>query len=445
MLKLRYIILKDIKKIIYDKKLLAVIIVMPVILMTILGFSLRNMFGVSEGSVGGIKVAVVKKYQIEEDIIRFKSIINNSMILLNDKTKKNVIDEMQNINGDKIFFDFLNSDDIQEILDYTVVEEKKAREMLSSKEVDAVIIVPQDYVYNTYMNYMMPVRNKVQIHILKNSDNSFKGSLVEGLVNSFIQVMNNYCLNREIFINQVTKYDNLQLAINGMSYLMDEFNDNLEINAISVNNINVEKKKNITSFQYYAAAIMAMFLLYSASTGGRFPLEEVKDITLPRERVAGVGKLKILTSNFYMMVILCCIQSIIMIGYSKLILNINWGDMKLILFTVLVTSFAVGGIGVLISVLTLVTKDYKIANLFEFGVIQFMALIGGSFVPVEVLPKVIQKLSLFSINGVAIKMYTNIMRGVPLSGLLNYGLILVGMGTLFITVATVIANRKGAI
>lgn len=445
MLKLRYIILKDIKKIIYDKKLLAVIIVMPVILMTILGFSLRNMFGVSEGSVGGIKVAVVKKYQIEEDIIRFKSIINNSMILLNDKTKKNVIDEMQNINGDKIFFGFLNSDDIQKILDYTVVEEKKAREMLNSKEVDAIIFVPQDYVYNTYMNYMMPVRNKVQINIMKNSDNNFKGSLVEGLVNSFIQVMNNYCLNREVFINQVTKYDDIQLALNGLSYLMDEFNNNLEKNTISVNNINVEKKKNITSFQYYAAAIMAMFLLYSASTGGKFPLEEVKDITLPRERVAGVSKLKILTSNFCMMCILCCMQSIIMIGYSKLILNINWGDMKLVLFTVLVTSFAVGGIGVLISVLTLVTKDYKIANLFEFGVIQFMALIGGSFVPVEVLPKVMQKLSLFSINGVAIKMYTNIMRGVPLSGLLNYGLILVGMGTLFITVATVIANRKGAI
>jgi ABC-2 type transport system permease protein len=443
--KLRYIILKDIKKIIYDKKLLAVIVVMPIILMTILGFSLRNMFGVSEGSVGGIKVAVVKNYQVDEDIIRFKSIINNSMMSLDDKTKKTIIDEMPNVNGDKILFDFLDSDDIQKILDYTVVKEIKAREMLSSKEVDAVIIVPQDYVYNTYMNYMMPVRNKVQIDILKNSDNNFKGSLVQGLVNSFIQVMNNYCLNREVFINQVTKYDNLQLAINGMSYLMDEFNDNLEINAISVNNINVEKKKNITSFQYYAAAIMAMFLLYSASTGGRFPLEEVKDITLPRERVAGVGKLKILASNFYMMVILCCIQSIIMIGYSKLILNINWGDMKLILFTVLVTSFAVGGIGVLISVLTLVTKDYKIANLFEFGVIQFMALIGGSFVPVEVLPKVIQKLSLFSINGVAIKMYTNIMRGVPLSGLLNYALILVGMGTLFITVATIIANRKGAI
>ncbi|MCT4598384.1 MAG: ABC transporter permease [Vallitalea sp.] len=444
-MKLRYIILKDIKKIIYDKKLLAVIVVMPIILMTILGFSLRNMFGVSEGSVGGIKVAVVKNYQVDEDIIRFKSIINNSMMSLDDKTKKTIIDEMPNVNGDKILFDFLDSDDIQKILDYTVVKEIKAREMLSSKEVDAVIIVPQDYVYNTYMNYMMPVRNKVQIDILKNSDNNFKGSLVQGLVNSFIQVMNNYCLNREVFINQVTKYDNLQLAINGMSYLMDEFNDNLEINAISVNNINVEKKKNITSFQYYAAAIMAMFLLYSASTGGRFPLEEVKDITLPRERVAGVGKLKILASNFYMMVILCCIQSIIMIGYSKLILNINWGDMKLILFTVLVTSFAVGGIGVLISVLTLVTKDYKIANLFEFGVIQFMALIGGSFVPVEVLPKVIQKLSLFSINGVAIKMYTNIMRGVPLSGLLNYALILVGMGTLFITVATIIANRKGAI
>ncbi len=75
-----------------------------------------------------------------------------------------------------------------------------------------------------------------------------------------------------------------------------------------------------------------------------------------------------------------------------------------------------------------------------------MALLGGSFVPVEVLPGFMQNLSYLAINGVAIKMYTGIMEGASLGELSQYITILGAMSLVFILVATVILkNRREAI
>ncbi|WP_113674148.1 ABC transporter permease [Vallitalea guaymasensis] len=442
-MKLRHIIVKDVKKIIYDKKLLAIILLMPIVLMTILGFSLNNMFGDGGTSIGNINVAIVKNYDALEDMARFEETVNKSFFTkdLDEKSRESLLSIVKDYNIENIFFEYLDSDNIQEVMTYTVQDEEKAREMLESKEVTAVVILPENYIYNTYMNYALPVRNIVDVEILKHTDNSIKGSIVEAVIDGFMGTMNNYSLDKEVFINKVQEYSDLESAFEGIPYLMEELTENVQKN-LDIKDIDVEGKKNLSSFQYYAVAMMAMFILYSASNGGRLLLEEKENITYQRNRVAGVPLSKIMISNFFMICIVAILQSVVMILYSSIVLKINWGDIGLVLLSILSSSLAIGGLGIFISVITLIVGNYKFANVFELGIIQFMALIGGSFVPIETLPSFMNKLSYFSTSGVAIKIYTGIMRNNSLADMWNYYAILIGTGVGFIMVSAIMVKLR---
>jgi ABC-2 type transport system permease protein len=106
------------------------------------------------------------------------------------------------------------------------------------------------------------------------------------------------------------------------------------------------------------------------------------------------------------------------------------------------SSFAIGGIGIFIAVITLINKNYKFANIFELGIIQFMALLGGSFVPVEVLPSFMNKSSYFSTSGVAIKIYTGIMRDNKLIDMWGNYAILIGTGVVSIIISTILVRLR---
>lgn len=416
---------------------------MPIVLMTILGFSLSNMFSDNESSIGSINVAVVKKYDIEEDIERFQDTMKNGIFAkgMDEKSQESLISVGDDFNVEDIFFEFLNSDGVKKLMSYSIEDELSAEAMIKEKQVDAVIVLPENYIFNTYMNYIFPARNIVDIKVIKHTDSYIKGSVAEEIVNGFSETMNNYCLDKEVFTNQVQKLSSMETAYEGIEYLMEQLTDEVSDNH-SIERITVEGKKNITSFQYYAVAMMAMFILYSASNGGRLLLEEKDNITYQRNRVAGVPLSKIMVSNFCMIFIISMLQSLVMILYSSLILNIDWGDYGLVILTVLSSSLAIGGIGIFISTITLIVGNYKFANVFELGIIQFLALLGGSFVPVETLPSFMNNLSYLSTSGVAIKIYTGIMRNKKLIDMLGNYAILIGTGVIFIFISAIVMNTR---
>lgn len=416
---------------------------MPIVLMTILGFSLSNMFGDSESSIGSVNVAVVKKYNVEEDIERFQETMKNGIFAngIDEKSRKSLLSIGDDYNVENIFFEFLDSDGVKKLMSYSIEDEENAKAMLEEEQIDAVVILPENYIYNTYMNYILPIRNIVDIEVIKHTDSYIRGSVVEEIISGFSETMNNYCLDKEVFTDQVQRLSNMETAFEGIEYLMEQLNDKVSDN-YSIERITVEGKKNITSFQYYAVAMMAMFILYSASNGGRLLLEEKDNITYQRNRVAGVPLSKIMVSNFSMIFVISMLQSLVMILYSSIILKIDWGDIGLVLLTVISSSVAIGGLGIFISTITLIAGNYKFANVFELGIIQFLALIGGSFVPVETLPAFMNKLSYLSTSGVVIKIYTGIMRNNKFIDMLSNYAILVSTGAIFIIISAIIINTR---
>ncbi len=433
-MRLGQLIIKDIKNIVYDVKSLAILIVMPVVIMSILGVALKGVFGNESGSgITSMNIAVVKQYDAAKEIENFQSeaegnaLINQGDVLVED------------INLDRIFFEeFLENKEIQEIITYTVVDETKAKELIETDEIAAIVYLPEGFVYDGLVNFTSLGRNKVKINIVTHQDYAFSNQILISILEGFSEKLNIEKARNSAFIGD--------LISKGVNEHIGDIVANLPENMINNTETILEHKsanrqKSITSFQYYATAMMSMFLLYSAAFGGKAILSEKHEYTLARLSVTGISIEKVVISNFVRVSLICILQSSFMIIYSNVVLGIEWGSLITIIIGTLIMSITVGALAMLLSVITLATGSFSFASFFEFAIIQFMALVGGSFLPLEVLPEAIGNLSFLSISGLGIKIYTNAMYELPLSAnigtytlLLSYAVVLVLIAFIMIKV-----------
>ncbi len=425
------LLIKDIKNIVYDVKSLAIILIMPIVLMSILGMSLQGVFGDEDDSgVAMTRIGIVKAYDYEDEIYKVEGRIDLSAY---DQ------DTLESLDAQKNFFSLMDSDDLSSFLVYNLYEQEEGYEALKDGDISALIILPKNFVFNSYM-MLEGSRLVTDIEYYINPDNAFFATIIQGIIEGYTDMNNHIYAQQRVMA--------MTLLSSGNGEALASINDRMDQEAMEIGQINLtvqstNRQETINSFQYYAAAIMCMFLLYSAGIGGRALLEERNEKVIPRLTVGGHSLFKLVMSNFVRVMILAIIQSVIMISYSSIVLGVDWGSLLTVSIAVLCSSFAIASIGMLIAVITLIANNYKVANLFEFAVVYIMALVGGSFIPVEGLPDLLQKLGFVSVNGQALKMYINGMYQLPLSSSIEQMMVMFGFGAVFITLSLILIKGRG--
>ncbi|RKD31202.1 ABC transporter permease [Thermohalobacter berrensis] len=432
------IAIKDLRLMLSDKKALAIMIMMPIILTSILSFALGGTF-TSEDSIGKTKIAVVKKYNIATEIEDFRYSLSNGIVSENisksdlEKISKGV----EELSIEKIFFkDFLDNKDIKEFLEYEIVREDEALKLLNSKKISAIVILPENFIYDMYTNFLTPFRNKVEIKVITHPDMNFKGRIVNGIMESFTDMTSTLIVGKNVLIETALEEDVIDKVFNNMNDVIDDITVNLSNNSPEIVYESLNGRNPISSFSYYSAAMTSMFILFSAGYGGKSLLEEKDNITYQRMIIAGVSRWKILVGKFFTILAFTLIQIFVMVTFSTFVLKANWGNIYIVTIISILAAFAVAGLGTLIAVLTYKVGNYKMTNIFESGIIQVMAFVGGSFIPIDVLPKFIRFLSNLTINGLALNSYFRIMMGYGIGEILKYLalLVLIGIGLMFISI-----------
>ncbi|HRU42253.1 MAG TPA: hypothetical protein P5021_09755, partial [Candidatus Diapherotrites archaeon] len=127
------IIKKDLKTILSDKKALAIIIVMPLVLMTILSSALRGAFTTGGQSIDRINIAVVKQYDKDGDSRRFDKALRDGFLVkgIGEEAAAELRVTGDDVDPERIFLeDFLGSEDVAKIIAYRVEKEETAVEWL---------------------------------------------------------------------------------------------------------------------------------------------------------------------------------------------------------------------------------------------------------------------------------------------------------------------------
>lgn len=432
------IIIKDVKIIFSDKKALIILILMPLVLSTILGSALKSSFK-DNFNTKKINIAIVKKYNSKDQLNK----IENNELVKNMVNNSNIDIYLDNINIDKIFMDnFLKSEEINKIISYIVTDEKNALKLLKEKKVSSIVILPDNFIFNTFMNFfLLGASNETEIEVIGIQDRKITNKIVQEIIKSFSENINSLIIRKNVFIESLLenkidfRNENLFDILNNKIY-----NNN---SSVIINFKNIDGKGSVNSKLYYSIGMTTMFILYIAGYGSKLLLDEKLDKTYHRLVISGLRKYKLIIGKFFVMFVIGIIQVFIMISYSSTVLDVYWGNFINTAIVTLLSVFTVSALGIMLASISYKAENYKVADITQSIIFQIMALLGGSFIPIDLLPDFVKKLSNSTLNGLSLKAYNKIALGYRLSEITPFLVALILQSIVFITIALFILNYEG--
>lgn len=182
----------------------------------------------------------------------------------------------------------------------------------------------------------------------------------------------------------------------------------------------------------FAPAMGIFFLYYVAGLGARGMVAERQQGTLARLLAAPVPSRRLLGGKALATLVLCVSTLSVMAVASTVLLDADWGPLPGAVALILATCFAVTAITAL--VLTVARTQQQVA--LAMSVVTFgAALLGGNFVRLAYAPAWIQRLSLVTPNGWALRAFDDLAAGErglavvlpPLAALCTFGLVAGGL------------------
>jgi len=201
-----------------------------------------------------------------------------------------------------------------------------------------------------------------------------------------------------------------------------------------------EKDTNLFLIQAIAG-VAIMMLLFSVSSLAAGMLDEKENGTLKRLLFSPIKPNTILFGKMLTALTISITQLTIMFVFTWLAFGLDISkNIPALILMILSTSFAVSGIGIF---LASVSRTRAQAQGFGTLVILTMSAIGGSMIPLFVMPAIMQKIAVVSVNYWGIQGFYDIFwRNLPTSEIIPRVLVLVGMGTILSLISVRLFRRN---
>ncbi|MGI6778355.1 MAG: ABC transporter permease [Acetivibrionales bacterium] len=389
-----HIAFKDLKIVFRDKKALAVMLLMPVLIILILGTALNSMFS-QEPAVEKFSIGVVNKDK------GFMSNIFINQVLRN------------NISG---------------MFETYVVDENKAEDMLRKKTVPSVIVIPGDFTENLEKNY--PV--KLQVRFV--ADKHLEAMIVKSVAESFVKSTSLGYAAANAVVDKF-KENNIQIkvplqgmpesttVVSGLQKLLGE-------GLIEFEEADQEVQKTLSAIQYYSASMLVMFILFGANMGTRLMLEERESGTLGRIMSARPDRAVFIFGKFLGIWLICLLQASILIIFTHFAYGVNWGSsLPGVIIITICTVFTGAAFGMFIGA---VAKTTKAADSMGMVLIQMFTMLGGGMIPYYFIPESIKRVAGVTLNWWAIRGYHELMLGADTQQIIPFCGILMLMGLAYL-------------
>lgn len=167
--------------------------------------------------------------------------------------------------------------------------------------------------------------------------------------------------------------------------------------------------KNDQVFSLVVPSYTVMFVFFLLNIMARSFIAEREMGTLRRLRIAPITPPALLLGKTIPFFIISIVQSVLLFLFGKLLFGMSWGSEPWMLLPIMVTtSMAATSLGLLVS--TLVRTDQQVSAYANFLVLT-LAGVSGCFMPRDWLPPMMQKLSLATPHAWALIAYQNTLLG----------------------------------
>ncbi|MBC1418927.1 ABC transporter permease [Listeria fleischmannii] len=287
---------------------------------------------------------------------------------------------------------------------------------VSFKQVEGVK-AGQEKVKNGDATALIVVKTN-DLKVIANSPGTVEKARVDGYINAFA--------------------GQYQLAMTAAKINPTQVNTIMAENAVPENAISVQKLQtgdNVSSFQYYAIALIGMTMMFGMMSGvNTFRIEKLKHTDL-RLLIAPIRKEVAITGNFIGELVVQAISLVILMAVSQFFFGVNWGSATLLIaaiyFSLAIFSVSFG------MAIDVFTNGNAAGGAVSSILVQIFAFLGGAYFP-GVSP-VVQKLSPIGWANIGIRdvLYNGQLASAVMPLVIN-----IGFALLFILLMAVVQKRK---
>ncbi|MCY7919627.1 ABC transporter permease [Bacillus vallismortis] len=365
MIKSMWIAWKDVKIRITDKKGVMMLILMPLILTCILGAALGSVVD-GGNQIDGIKVGYVQSDQSDAA----------------NMFQTDVLKKMKSLKVTQ------------------ASSEDEMKSLLDEKKIDVGIFIPNGW-----------EAGKTSAFVYAAPDQTLKSSIIETAAASFIDQYKTVKEAASASMDYVSKTSAVKQGKLDLSHFADNLVKVLEKetgNKLTMKEQSVGSKA-VTSFQYYSAAMLCMFMLFHMTVGAKSFLQEKETETLARMLMTPAQKAVILFGKWLGTYLFAIIQFFIFLIVTIKVFGVDWGG-NLLFVSVLGLSYAAAVSGVSMLLASCIS-DMKSADAIGGFGIQLLAVLGGSMLPLYQFPDFLQSVSKAVPNRWALDGFLSLMEG----------------------------------
>ncbi len=390
--------IKDFSIRIKDRRAFMMMILMPIVLTIILGSALKGVMGDSSSA----PKTIIALYQQDQHPLS-KQFVQG--VLENTQLKNSIVVK-------------------------NVYSQKELNQFIHEKKADVGVVLPKNWGTQLANGKTEPVTIKVS------DGKDFEANFVQQLTESYVKTTNAVTASAKMVLSDLASQGKSGKELKSIGAgLTNNLGKEAEANASFVYDKPVGKNQ-VSSLQYYAAAMAAMFLLFNAMVGGKSILSERANLTLSRMMISPTDRVSIMTGKFLGTFLYTMVQFLIFLGATHYIIQVNWGSNPgQIIMIAIAYSISVSGLSMIVAAFM---KTEKTADSLGGMLVQVLSLLGGSMIPISVFPETLQKISKITPNSWALNSFTNIMSGTSWNSLIIPLCILIGIGI----IATIIGSLR---
>lgn len=395
------LIQKDILHFIRMKRELLVLLLMPAVLIAILGFSLGSFLDSKVPSLQ-MELAIIQEGDPKEDWERFKQEVARSP--LQKAAQDMILHQAENfLPTDLLVNQILQGEEFKDSITIHKVSGEEKEVVQKDDRYAALLIIPKEYDYALLRSLYLGEEEGVSLKLELKEKDSLKKAWLKGVLE---------------FYQEQVNFSRLLSSIAAEKGADFSFGSRLEQKmALEGEAVNLKGREPLSSFAYYAIGMSVMFVLYTAGYMSQVALKEKKSGVLERTMLAKVPMWNFLMSKWISASVVVIIQLFLLYGYAAIVFQIYWPDLLSFLLVTTLLGLVVGGIAVLLIVLSYRFNSTSLEALYSTGIVTILALFGGSFVRVDQFLGNLAVIGSWTPNGAALNAYMKVMQGYSLSEL----------------------------
>ncbi|MCP4535728.1 MAG: ABC transporter permease [Chloroflexi bacterium] len=330
-------------------------------------------------------------------------------------------------------------------------DDAAARATVDADETAAAIIVPANFSESIVPAGLMPddspttlERQESAIEIYANPTQPISAGVIQGIVDEFISRVMTGLAGGQVSIVQLIasglipplQAESLGREIGGRT---GEHAAGGGLIAIKGEMGTERESQDFDWLTYMGPSMAVMFLMFTATAGGRKILAEQSAGTLPRLLTTPTLAAQVLGGKMFGIYLTGLAQLTILIGASGLLFGARWGSPGPLVLVVMALVAAATGWGILMAA---VARTPGQANAIGTALSLTFGALAGNFIPRQTLPQWMQTISYVTPNAWALEAFNTLTAGGDLADVTGFIVALLVMAGVLFGVAVLAFRRR---